>query len=69
MSTLAVIGAGVMGETLLAGLLRSGWHATDLVAADRHAAEQQALQNILKPPAPTVLSDEDRQHAQRQIVD
>ncbi|WP_300084004.1 pyrroline-5-carboxylate reductase [Propioniciclava sp.] len=44
MSTLAVIGAGVMGETLLAGLLRSGWHATDLVAADRHAARRQEIE-------------------------
>lgn len=44
MSTLAVIGAGVMGETLLAGLLRSGWHPTDLVAADRHAARRQEIE-------------------------
>ncbi|MGD7706851.1 pyrroline-5-carboxylate reductase [Microlunatus sp. Y2014] len=32
---LTVIGAGVMGETLLSGLLRSGWQAGDIVATDR----------------------------------
>ncbi len=37
MSTLAVIGAGVMGETLIAGLLRAGWAADRITAADRHA--------------------------------
>ncbi|SMO36831.1 pyrroline-5-carboxylate reductase [Propioniciclava tarda] len=35
MSTTAIIGTGVMGETLLAGLLRAGWSASDLIAADR----------------------------------
>lgn len=44
MSTLAVIGTGVMGETLLSGLLRSGWHATDLVGADRHEARRQEIE-------------------------
>ncbi len=37
MTTLAVIGAGVMGETLISGLLRGGWSAGDIVAADRHS--------------------------------
>jgi pyrroline-5-carboxylate reductase len=36
MSTLAVIGAGVMGETLIAGLLRAGWAPDRITAADRH---------------------------------
>ena len=36
MSTVAIIGAGVMGETLLAGLLRAGWAPGDLIGADRH---------------------------------
>lgn len=31
----AIIGAGKMGETLLAGLLRAGWPAADLVATVR----------------------------------
>ena len=38
MTTLAVIGAGVMGETLIAGLLRAGWSGDDIIAADRHGA-------------------------------
>src|SRR5688572_26575644 len=33
--TIAVIGAGQIGETLLAGLLRSGWSADRLVATER----------------------------------
>jgi pyrroline-5-carboxylate reductase len=33
--TIAVIGAGQIGETLLAGLLRSGWPADRLVATER----------------------------------
>jgi pyrroline-5-carboxylate reductase len=33
--TIAVIGAGQIGETLLAGLLRSGWAADKLVATER----------------------------------
>lgn len=36
MTRLAVIGAGVMGETLIAGLLRAGWAADRITAADRH---------------------------------
>ncbi len=35
MSLVAVLGAGVMGETLLSGLLRSGRQASDLVVAER----------------------------------
>lgn len=38
MTTLAIIGTGVMGETLISGLLRAGWPASDIIAADRHAA-------------------------------
>ena len=38
MTTLAVIGAGVMGETLIAGLLRAGWRPDQIAAADRHDA-------------------------------
>jgi pyrroline-5-carboxylate reductase len=36
-TNLAVIGAGVMGETLIAGLLRAGWEPGQITAADRHA--------------------------------
>ena len=37
MGLVAVLGAGVMGETLLSGLLRSGRRAEDLVVAERRA--------------------------------
>ncbi len=33
--TVAILGAGVMGETLLSGLLRGGWRAGDLVISER----------------------------------
>jgi pyrroline-5-carboxylate reductase len=36
MSRLAVVGAGVMGETIMAGLLASGWQPEELVAVDRY---------------------------------
>lgn len=42
MSRVAIIGAGVMGETLLAGLLRAGWAPETLIAADRR--EQRRLE-------------------------
>ena len=38
MTTLAVVGAGVMGETLIAGLLRAGWQPEQITASDRHQA-------------------------------
>lgn len=44
MSTTAIIGAGVMGETLLAGLLRAGWDARELIAADRHEARRAEIE-------------------------
>lgn len=44
MSHTALIGTGVMGETLLAGLLRAGWAPTDLVGADRRASRRQELE-------------------------
>ncbi len=45
MSTLAVIGAGVMGETLIAGLLRAGWEPGRITAADRHSARLDELRS------------------------
>ncbi len=36
MSRLAVIGAGVMGETIISGLLASGWAPRDVIAAERY---------------------------------
>ena len=35
MGRLAIIGAGVMGETLLSGLIRAGRQPADLVIAER----------------------------------
>ena len=40
---LAILGAGVMGETLLSGLLRSGWTADQIVATDRRVERQVEL--------------------------
>jgi pyrroline-5-carboxylate reductase len=40
---LAILGAGVMGETLLSGLLRSGWTANQIVATDRRVERQVEL--------------------------
>ena len=40
---LAILGAGVMGETLLSGLLRSGWPADQIVATDRRPDRQLEL--------------------------
>jgi pyrroline-5-carboxylate reductase len=42
-STVAVIGAGVMGETLLSGLLRSGRPAADLIVAERRPDRAKEL--------------------------
>lgn len=47
MTKLAVIGAGVMGETLIAGLLRAGWDAGQITASDRHAARLVELESKL----------------------
>ncbi|WP_235750563.1 pyrroline-5-carboxylate reductase [Nigerium massiliense] len=40
---LALIGAGVMGETLLAGLLRAGWDVSSIVGADRRGFRRDEL--------------------------
>ncbi|MDO5533039.1 MAG: pyrroline-5-carboxylate reductase [Propionibacteriaceae bacterium] len=44
MSHTALIGTGVMGETLLAGLLKAGWAAADIVGADRRLSRRQELE-------------------------
>jgi pyrroline-5-carboxylate reductase len=36
MSRLAVVGAGVMGETIIAGLIAGGWEPGQIVAVDRY---------------------------------
>ncbi|MFZ0529793.1 MAG: pyrroline-5-carboxylate reductase [Propionicimonas sp.] len=43
MTRLAVIGAGVMGETLIAGLLRAGWAPEEITAVDRHVVRLEEL--------------------------
>jgi pyrroline-5-carboxylate reductase len=48
-SRLALLGAGVMGETVLSGLVRAGWDPAGLVATDRRperAAELEAAYGI-----------------------
>jgi pyrroline-5-carboxylate reductase len=41
--TVAVLGAGVMGETLLSGLLRAGWAASDLIITERRPERAEEL--------------------------
>lgn len=55
--TLAVIGAGKMGETLLAGLVRAGWPVSRLVATERHPeraaelAQRYGVRMVTNPEA------------------
>ena len=41
----AIIGAGVMGETLLSGLLRSGWKADELLVGEKRAERAEELRS------------------------
>ena len=41
--SLAILGAGVMGETVLSGLIRAGWDADRIVATDRRPERQREL--------------------------
>jgi pyrroline-5-carboxylate reductase len=41
--TVAIIGAGVMGETLLSGLVRGGYDVADLVVGEKRAARAAEL--------------------------
>ena len=41
--TLAILGAGVMGETVLSGLIRAGWSPEQIVATDRRPERQVEL--------------------------
>jgi len=62
MTKLAVIGAGVMGETLISGLLRAGWAADAITAADRHAprlAEMEARHGIHTAATQDAAADAD----------
>src|SRR4051794_39401612 len=44
-SRLALLGAGVMGETVLSGLVRAGWDPGDLVATDRRPERVAELES------------------------
>jgi pyrroline-5-carboxylate reductase len=44
-SRLALLGAGVMGETVLSGLVRAGWDPADLVATDRRPERVAELES------------------------
>ncbi len=44
MTSLAVIGAGVMGEALVSGLLNAGWSPSDITAADRREFRRAEMQ-------------------------
>lgn len=44
MTTLAILGAGKMGEALLSGLLRSGTPAADVIVSTRRAERAKALE-------------------------
>ncbi len=44
MTTTAIFGAGVMGETLLSGLIRSGRDVSDLLITERRVAHAEQLQ-------------------------
>ena len=41
--TVAIVGAGVMGETLLSGLLRGGHDAADLMVGEKRAERATEL--------------------------
>jgi pyrroline-5-carboxylate reductase len=43
MHTIAVLGAGMIGETIMAGLLRSGWPADRLLATERRPERAEEL--------------------------
>jgi pyrroline-5-carboxylate reductase len=40
---LAILGVGVLGETVLSGLLRAGWHPDQIVASHRRPERRQEL--------------------------
>lgn len=43
MSRIAILGAGVMGETLLAGLIRAGWDPSSITISDRRGSRRTEL--------------------------
>jgi pyrroline-5-carboxylate reductase len=62
MNTVAVIGAGKLGELVLSGLLRAGWPAADLMATTRRAeraAELADRYGIRTPSNETAFAEAD----------
>lgn len=45
MGVTAILGAGVMGEALLSGLIRAGWAPSDLVVTDRRQERCQEMES------------------------
>lgn len=62
MATIALLGVGAMGETLLAGLIAAGYAPADLVCADRGPGRGPALEArygvATSPPAEAVASSD-----------
>src|SRR6185437_6275640 len=56
--TIAVIGAGKIGEVLLSGLLRAGWAQDRLLATARRAAQADVLAIAVKPQDAAALLEE-----------
>jgi pyrroline-5-carboxylate reductase len=61
--TVAVIGAGKIGEVLLSGLLRSGWPAGRLLATARRAEHRALAEELFAPLGRTVRVPESQQDA------
>lgn len=61
-ATVAIVGAGVMGETFVSGLVRAGWRPQDLVVSDK-SKERLALlaqrYGVATVPAEQAVADAD----------
>ncbi|MBT8226927.1 MAG: pyrroline-5-carboxylate reductase [Dactylosporangium sp.] len=65
MRTIAIIGAGKMGEALLSGLLRAGWDAGSLLAVD---ASQQRARELTERYGIRFVSSEEAVDAAEVVV-
>lgn len=63
--TLAVVGAGKMGETLISGLLRSGWPLEKLIATARR---KQRAQHLIERYGVTILPNSEAVSAADVVV-
>ena len=55
--TVSVLGAGAMGEIFASGLLRAGWHQSDLILAVRREERASDLHHATGIETTTTLSD------------